>query len=364
MSNLHDLHQVGQSLWLDNITREILDDGTLKQYIDEFDVTGLTSNPTIFDKAISGSEAYDDAIAERAKSAQSAEDLFVELALDDLRRAAELFEPAFKSSDKVDGWVSMELSPLLSADTKGSIESAKRIHRQAATENLLVKIPGTPEGIPAIEESIFNGIPINVTLLFSADQYLAAAHAYLRGIERRMEAGLDPAVGSVASLFVSRWDKSSAEDLPEDLQNKLGIAMSHRAYRAYREMLASPRWKKLADAGAKPQRLLWASTGVKDPKARDTLYLEALAAPDTVNTIPEKTLKAFADHGKVGKAMAEDGGDCEAMLKTIEDAGVDIDSLAKQLQKEGAESFVESWNHLLKGVADKAKKLGGEQLER
>ncbi len=360
MSNTHDLHQVGQSLWLDNITRDILDDGTLEKYIDQFDVTGLTSNPTIFDKAISGSEAYDDAIANNATSGKSPEDMFVELALEDLRRAAKLFEPVFKSSSKVDGWVSMELSPLLAADTKGSIESAKAIHKQAATENLLVKIPGTPEGIPAIEESIFNGIPINVTLLFSAEQYLAAAHAYLRGIERRIEAGLDPVVGSVASLFVSRWDKGSADDLPEELHNKLGIAMSQRAYRDYRKLLASPRWRKLADAGALPQRLLWASTSAKDPKARDTLYVEALAAPDTVNTIPEKTLQAFADHGKVGEAMAEDGGDGELMLKKIADAGVDIDALAKQLQKEGAESFVESWNHLIKGVADKAKKLGGK----
>ena len=360
MSNTHNLHQLGQRIWLDNITRDILDDGTLKTYIDEFDVTGLTSNPTIFDKAISGSEAYDDAIAHKAESGRSAEDMFVELALDDLRRAAELFQPVFERSNKVDGWVSMELSPLLAADTKGSIESAKKIHKQAATDNLLVKIPGTPEGIPAIEESIFNGIPINVTLLFSAEQYLSAARAYLRGIERRIEAGLDPVVGSVASLFVSRWDKGSADDLPDKLHNKLGIAMSQRAYRSYRELLASPRWKKLADAGAQPQRLLWASTGAKDPKARDTLYIEALAAPDTVNTIPEKTLKAFADHGKVGEAMAEDGGDGEATLKKISDAGVDIDALAKQLQKEGAESFVESWNHLLKGVADKAKKLGGK----
>ncbi len=360
MSNLHDLHKLGQSLWLDNITRDILDDGTLKKYVDEFDVTGLTSNPTIFDNAISDSEAYDDAIADKARSGQSFEDMFVELALEDLRRAAELFKPVFKSSNKVDGWVSMELSPLLAADTKGSIESARKIHQQAATDNLLVKIPGTPEGIPAIEESIFNGIPINVTLLFSAEQYLAAAHAYLRGIERRIEAGLDPVVGSVASLFVSRWDKGSADDLPEELHNKLGIAISQCAYRAYRELLASPRWKKLADAGAQPQRMLWASTSVKDPKARDTLYLEALAAPDTVNTIPEKTLKAFADHGKVGEPMAEDGGDCDAMLKKISDAGVDIDTLAKRLQKEGAESFVDSWNHLLKGVADKAKKLGGK----
>lgn len=357
MSKLHELHQLGQSLWLDNISRVILDNGTMKKYVDEFEITGLTSNPSIFDTAISGSDAYNQGIAESATTAKSPEALFIELALRDLRRAAELFKPAFKRSNTMDGWVSMEVSPLLAADTTGSIAAAKQIHDQAATENLLVKIPGTPEGVPAIEESIFNGIPINVTLLFSAEQYLASAHAYLRGIERRIQAGRDPVVRSVASLFVSRWDKASAGELPEELHNKLGIAISQRTYRDYRELLASSRWKKLADAGAQPQRLLWASTSTKDPKAPDTLYVEALAAPDTINTIPEKTLHAFADHGKVGKAMAEDGGDCETMLKKISDAGVDIDALAQRLQSEGAESFVESWNHLLKGVADKAKAL-------
>lgn len=357
MSKLHELHQLGQSLWLDNISRVILDNGTMKKYVDEFEITGLTSNPSIFDTAISGSDAYNQGIAESAKTAKSPEALFIELALQDLRRAAELFKPVFKRSNTMDGWVSMEVSPLLAADTKGSIAAAKQIHDQAATENLLVKIPGTPEGVPAIEELIFNGIPINVTLLFSAEQYLASAHAYLRGIERRIQAGRDPVVRSVASLFVSRWDKASAGELPEELHNKLGIAISQRTYRDYRELLASSRWQTLADAGAQPQRLLWASTSTKDPKAPDTLYVEALAAPDTINTIPEKTLHAFADHGKVGKAMAEDGGDCETMLKQISKAGVDIDALAQRLQSEGAESFVESWNHLLKGVADKAKAL-------
>ena len=360
MSNLHDLHKLGQSLWLDNISRAILDDGTMKKYVDEFEITGLTSNPSIFDKSISGSDAYDKAISEQAKSAKSPEALFIELALEDLRRAADLFKPVFNRSKTMDGWVSMEVSPLLAADTKGSIAAARQIHDQAATENLLVKIPGTPEGVPAIEESIFNGIPINVTLLFSAEQYLASAHAYLRGIERRIEAGRDPVVRSVASLFVSRWDKASEDELPEELHNKLGIAIAQRTYRGYRELLASPRWTKLANAGAQPQRLLWASTGTKDPKASDTLYVEALAAPDTINTIPEKTLHAFADHGKVGAPMAEDGGDCETMLKKISEAGVDIDALAKRLQEEGAESFVESWNHLLKSVADKAKALDGK----
>ena len=360
MSNLHDLHKLGQSLWLDNISRAILDDGTMKEYVDEFEITGLTSNPSIFDKAISGSDAYDKAISDQAKSAKSPEALFIELALEDLRRAADLFKPVFNRSKTMDGWVSMEVSPLLAADTKGSIAAARQIHDQAATENLLVKIPGTPEGVPAIEESIFNGIPINVTLLFSAEQYLASAHAYLRGIERRIEAGRDPVVRSVASLFVSRWDKASEDELPDELHNKLGIAIAQRTYRGYRELLASPRWTKLANAGAQPQRLLWASTGTKDPKASDTLYVEALAAPDTINTIPEKTLHAFADHGKVGAPMAEDGGDCETMLKKISEAGVDIDALAKRLQEEGAESFVESWNHLLKSVADKAKALDGK----
>ena len=357
MSTLHELHQLGQSLWLDNISRVILDNGTMKKYVDEFEITGLTSNPSIFDKAISGSDAYNKGIAESAETAKSSEALFIELALQDLRRAAELFKPAFKRSNMMDGWVSMEVSPLLAADTKGSIAAAKQIHEQAATENLLVKIPGTPEGVPAIEESIFNGIPINVTLLFSAEQYLASAHAYLRGIERRIQAGRDPVVRSVASLFVSRWDKASADELPEELHNKLGIAISQRTYRDYRELLASPRWKKLVDAGAQPQRLLWASTSTKDPKAPDTLYVEALAAPDTINTIPERTLLAFADHGKVGAPMAEDGGDCEAVLKKISKAGVDIDALAQRLQSDGAESFVKSWNHLLKGVAYKAKAL-------
>ena len=357
MNHLQSLRELGQSLWLDNITREILDNGTLKRYIDDYSITGLTSNPTIFDEAIGDSDAYDAGIREKSAAGKQGEALFIELALEDLRRAADLFRPAFDATHGVDGWVSMELSPLLAADTAGSIEAASRVHEQAARANLFVKIPGTPEGVPAIEESIFNGVPINVTLLFSTEQYQAAADAYLRGIERRIEAGLDPVVASVASLFVSRWDKASAEQLPAGLRNKLGIAVAQRTYRAYRELLASPRWKKLAAAGAQPQRLLWASTGTKDPAAPDTLYVEALAAPDTINTVPEKTLRAFADHGKVRGAMAEDGGDAEATLQELVQAGVDLDALATRLQQEGAASFVKSWKQLLQRIADKTQAL-------
>ncbi len=353
------LHDLGQSLWLDNITREILDNGTLQRYIDEWSITGLTSNPTIFDEAIGGTSAYDEGIRAKAAEGKSDETLFVELALEDLRRAADLFRPAFVASDRADGWVSMEVSPLLAADAAGSIEAARQIHRQADRPNLFVKIPGTPEGLGAIEESIFAGVPINVTLLFSREQYIAAAAAYFRGIERRIEAGLDPRVGSVASIFVSRWDKAASGKLPAELRNRLGIAIGQRSYRAYRELLASPRWKKLAAAGATPQRLLWASTGTKDPDASDTLYVEALAAPDTINTMPEKTLKAWAAHGDFAHAMQADGGDAEDVLARIAQAGVDIDALALQLQIDGAEAFVKSWKELMQRIAEKSAALAG-----
>ena len=357
MNQAQELHKLGQSLWLDNITREILDNGTLRKYIDEFAVTGLTSNPTIFDEAIGNTDAYDQGIREKAKAGKSGEVLFVELALEDLRRAADLFRPVFDATSGVDGWVSMEVSPLLASDTSASIDAAARIHAQAARRNLFVKIPGTPEGIPAIEESIFDGIPINVTLLFSREQYLAAAEAYLRGVERRIAAKRDPDVASVASLFVSRWDKAIADKVPAELRNRLGIAIGGRTYRAYRELLASPRWRKLALAGARPQRLLWASTGTKDPNASDTLYIEALAAPDTIDTIPEKTLRAFADHGALAGVMAEDGGDAEAVLARFADAGIDIDALASQLQLDGAQAFVKSWKELMTRIADKSEAL-------
>ena len=357
MNKTQQLHDLGQRLWLDNITREILDNGTLRRYIDEFAVTGLTSNPTIFDEAIGKTAAYDKGIREKARTGKSGEALFMELALEDLRRAADLFRPIFDATDGVDGWVSMEVSPLLANDTMKSIAAAKQIHREAQRPNLFVKIPGTREGVAAIEESIFAGVPINVTLLFSREQYLASAEAYLRGIERRIAAGLDPRVASVASLFVSRWDKAVSERVPATLRNRLGIAIVGRTYRAYRDLLAAQPWRRLAAAGARPQRLLWASTGTKDPNAPDTLYVEALAAPDTIDTIPEKTLRAFAEHGELKGVMAEDGGDAEAVLARFTQAGIDLDALAQDLQRDGAQAFVKSWQELLQRIADKSQAL-------
>jgi transaldolase len=353
------LHDAGQSIWLDNITRPLLSSGGLQRYIDELSVTGLTSNPTIFDHAIGNTDAYDDGILDKTKVGRRGETLFLELALEDLRRAADLFRPVYNATDVFDGWVSMEVSPLLANDTARSIDAASRIHRQAGRPNLFVKIPGTPEGVPAIEASIFAGVPINVTLLFSREQYVAAAEAYLRGIERRLAAGLSPRVASVASLFVSRWDKAVSDRVPADLRNRLGIAIAARTYRAYRELLASPRWLALAGAGARPQRLLWASTGTKDPSASDTLYVEALAAPDTINTIPEKTLHAFAAHGELKGTMAEDGGDAEAVLARFVRAGIDADAIARQLQRDGAEAFVTSWQALMQRLDDKGAVLAG-----
>ena len=357
MNKTTKLHALGQSIWLDNITRDLLDSGTMRRYIAEYSVTGLTSNPTIFDEAIGKTAAYDAGIRDKARAGRSGEALFIELALEDLRRAADLFRPAFDATQGVDGWVSMEVSPLLAADTAGSVAAAAQIHRQADRANLFVKIPGTPQGVPAIEESIFAGVPINVTLLFSRDQYVASAEAYLRGIERRIAAGRDPRVSSVASLFVSRWDKAVNDKVPPELPNQIGIAVAKQTYRAYRELLASPRWAKLAAAGARSQRLLWASTGTKDPHASDTLYVEALAAPDTITTIPEKTLAAFADHGNVESVLPADGGDADDVLARFARAGIDVDAIAKQLQVDGAKSFVASWNELLQRIAKKTATL-------
>ncbi len=357
MNKTRLLRDLGQSIWLDNVTRKMLDDGSLRSTIEAFSVSGLTSNPTIFNDAIGNSGAYDEGIRKKAGDGKAGEVLFMELALEDLRRAADLFRPAFAATDGVDGWVSMEVSPLLAQDTAGSIAAAAQIHAQADRPNLYVKIPGTPEGVPAIEESIFAGVPINVTLLFSREQYVAEAEAYLRGIERRIDAGLDPKVASVASLFVSRWDKAVSDKVGADLRNRLGIAVAQRTYRAYRELLASPRWRRLAAAGARPQRLLWASTGTKDPTAPDTLYVEALAAPDTIDTMPDKTLRAFAEHGSLAGTMAVDGGDAEAVLARFTQAGIDIDALAIQLQRDGAQAFVKSWKELLQRIADKRSTL-------
>jgi transaldolase len=357
MKATQELHNLGQSIWLDNITRDLLDSGTLKHYIDEFSVTGLTSNPTIFDHAIKNSSAYDGAIREKVSKGKSGEALFFELALEDLTRAAALLRPAYDRTEGVDGWVSLEVSPLLAYDTSSTLAAAKDLHAGAGQPNLFIKIPGTKEGLPAIEEAIFAGVPINVTLLFSREQYLAAAEAFLRGVERRIDAGLKSSVGSVASIFVSRWDAAVMGKASESLRDQLGIAIAKRTYSAYRTLLDSPRWQRALNFGARPQRLLWASTGTKDPKASDVLYIKALAAPFTVNTMPEGTLKALADHGELGAALPADGGDCEEVLAQFAKAGIDVDALANQLQDEGAKSFVKSWNELLAVIDSKSAAL-------
>src|SRR6516162_771336 len=351
------LHDLGQSIWLDNITRDLLTGGTLKRYIDELSVTGLTSNPTIFDHAIKNSTSYDVAIREKLKESKSGEKLFFELALDDLSRAADLFRPTHDRTNGVDGWVSLEVSPLLAHDTASTLAAAKDLHTRAQRPNLLIKIPGTKEGVPAIEEAIFAGIPINVTLLFSREHYVAAAEAFLRGIERRIAGGLDPDVGSVASVFISRWDVAVMDKVPHALRGRLGIANAKRTYKAYRALLDSPRWQRVYNAGARPQRLLWASTGTKDPEASDVLYVKSLAAPFTVNTMPEGTLKALADHGDVGATLPADGGNSEEELAGFADAKIDVHALAKQLQDEGAKSFVKSWNDLMGVISSKSAVL-------
>jgi transaldolase len=317
-------------------------------------VTGLTSNPTIFDQAITHSTAYDPAIRQKLTQGTSGEALFFELALEDLTRAADLFRPIYDRTDGVDGWVSLEVSPLLAYDTASTLTAAKELFARAGRPNLFIKIPGTPEGLPAIEEAIVAGVPVNVTLLFSREHYLAAAEAFLRGIERRINAGLNPAVGSVASLFVSRWDAAVMGKVPAAPRNQLGIAMAQQTYKTYRTLLSSPRWQRVYNAGARPQRLLWASTGTKDPNASDVLYIKALAAPFTVNTMPEGTLKALADHGELSEIMSADGGDCEAVLGQFAKADVDVNALAVRLQDEGAKAFVNSWNDLMHVIAAKS----------
>jgi transaldolase len=351
------VHDLGQSLWLDNITRSLLKTGVLRRYIDELSVTGLTSNPTIFDHAIKNSSDYDNAIKSKLAEGKSGEKLFFELALDDLRQAADLFRPVYDRTCGVDGWVSLEVSPLLAHDTKSTIEEAKNLHAQARRPNVFIKIPGTAEGLPAIEEAIFAGVPVNVTLLFSDDQYLAAANAFMRGIERRIEAGLKPDVASVASIFISRWDVAVTGKVPETLNNRLGIAIAKRTYKAYLDLLTSPRWMRAYNAGARPQRLLWASTGTKDPKASDILYVKSLAAPFTVNTMPEATLKALAEHEDVGATIPADGGNSEEELAQFAGVNIDVHVLSRQLQEEGAKSFVQSWNDLMDVIGSKSSAL-------
>ena len=351
------LHGQGQSLWLDNITRDMVENGTLARYIKDFSVTGLTSNPTIFDQAIKNSNAYDETITKKSGEGASGEDLFFGLALEDLTRAADLFRAVHERSGGVDGWVSLEVSPLLAYDAENTAHAARDLSARAGRPNLFIKIPGTKEGLPAIEESIFAGVPINVTLLFSREQYLAAAEAYLRGIERRIEAGLSPNVASVASVFISRWDGAVASKVPEALRNRLGIAIAGRTYKAYHELIGSPRWRRAYNFGARPQRLLWASTGTKDPKASQTLYIDALVSPFTINTMPEGTLKALAAKSDIGAALKPDGGDCEDVLAQFGKAGIDVDALAAQLQQDGAKAFVNSWNDLMGVITTKSAAL-------
>jgi transaldolase len=356
MSKITDLlHRIGQSLWIDNITRGLLDGGTLRKYVEELSVTGLTSNPTIFNQAIKNSDFYDTAIAQKVKEGKSGETLFFELAIEDLTRAADLFKPIHERSNGVDGWVSLEVSPKLAYDTQSTLKAAKQLYAQAGRPNLFIKIPGTREGLPAIEEAIFAGVPVNVTLLFSREHYRAAAAAYLRGIHRRIEAGLNPRVESVASVFVSRWDGAVVGKTTDEFRNRLGIAMAERTYKAYRDLLNSDRWMRLANHGAHPQRLLWASTGTKDPQAADYLYVKALASPNTVNTMPEATLLKFGEHGELGRILSAGGGESDEVIYTLERQGIDMDELAAKLQKEGAESFVKSWDEMMNVVAKKAQ---------
>jgi transaldolase len=357
MKATQKLHELGQSLWLDNITRDLLTSGTLRRYLEELSVTGLTSNPTIFDHAIKNSTAYDGAIRQKLKEGGSGEQLFFELALEDLTQAADLFRPVWEKTNGVDGWVSLEVSPLLAHDTAATLAAARDLHARAGRPNVLIKIPGTAEGLPAIEEAIFAGVPVNVTLLFAREHYVAAAEAYQRGLERRVAAGLRPDVGSVASVFVSRWDAAVMGKVPEELRDRFGIAVARQTYKAYRGLLDSPRWQRLYNAGARPQRLLWASTGTKDPRASDVLYVKSLAAPFTVNTMPEATLKALADHGEVGPILPAHGGDSEEVLARFAQAGIDVRALAARLQDEGARSFVKSWQDLLAVIASRSEAL-------
>jgi transaldolase len=357
MKATQQLHDLGQSIWLDNITRELLDTGVLARYIEELSVTGLTSNPTIFERAIKSSPSYDTSIHDKLAKGKSGEELFFEIALEDIARAADLFRPIYDRTNTVDGWVSLEVSPLLAYDAQSTLRAAKDLFARAGRPNLFIKIPGTREGLPAIEEAIFAGVPVNVTLLFSREQYIAAAEAFLRGIERRMDAGLNPNVGSVASVFVSRWDAAVEGKAPKGLRNQLGIAVAKRTYRAARNLLTSPQWQRIYNAGARPQRLLWASTGTKDPTASDILYVKALAAPFTVNTMPEATLKALAKYNQLGSILPSDGGDCEEVLARFAEAGIDLDALAIELQQAGAKSFADSWKALMGVIASKSTVL-------
>lgn len=357
MKTNQKLHDLEQSLWIDHITRDLLNSGMLKHYIEELSVTGLTSNSAIFGYAVKNSSVYDAAIRKKLKENKSGEELFLELALEDLCQAADLFRPIYDQTDGVDGWVSMEVSPRLTQDTDSAVDAVKDLYTRGRRPNIFIKIPGTTEGLPAVEEAIFAGVPVNVTFLYSREHYLAAAEAYLRGVERRIAAGLKPNVGSVASLFVNCWDVAVTGMVPDALHNQLGIAVARRTYKACRELAHSPRWERAYNAGARPQRLLWAGTETMDPEASDVFYINALAAPLTVSCMPESTLKAFADHGDIGTSMPVDDGDLEAALSRFAKAGIDIDALAAQLQDEGTASFIKSWIEILAVIASKSAAL-------
>lgn len=356
-ANTQNLYQQGVSLWLDNITRKMLDNGLLERYIADLGITGLTSNPSIFEAAIAKSSDYDAAILQLSKRGLSDEAIFFDLAIEDIQRAADLFLPIFNKTNGLDGFVSIEVSPLLAYDTENTLKAAKDIHQKVNRPNVFIKIPGTPEGLPAIEQAIAAGIPINVTLLFSAEQYEAAAMAYLRGVETRIENGLNPDVRSVASVFVSRWDRAVTQSATPDLQNKLGIAVMQKTYHTYQKFLSSPRVQRVMNYGGFPQRLLWASTGTKDPNISDVLYVNYLVAPYTVNTIPENTLLAFADHGSAGATMTDDTTAADQIIQQFENLSVNYLQLATQLQKEGAESFNVSWANLINSIANKKNQL-------
>jgi transaldolase len=349
------LHALGQSLWLDSISRLMLRSGALARYVSELAVTGLTSNPTILGHAMAAGSDYDHSLARLVDAGVTdAQDLVYSLALEDLAEAAALFRPAWERTAGVDGYVSLEVPPDVAYDAQATIALARRLHDQAGFPNLLVKIPGTPPGLTAMEETITAGIGVNVTLLFSDTHYLRTADAYLRALERRRAAGLDLNVPSVASVFISRWDAAADPLLPPALHGRLGLAMAQKTYSSHLQLLSDKRWQTLAEAGARPQRVLWASTSTKDPDLPDSYYLGRLAAPDTIDTVPEKTLLAFADHGDPDQRLAPDYAAAERTISAIADAGVDVDILAERLQRQGAGAFGADWAALLDAMREKA----------
>jgi transaldolase len=360
MNRLRALHDAGVSIWLDTLSRELLDSGEFARLIADCAVTGATSNPTIFAKAITGSERYDDQLrAAVAQGTDDAQELFFALALEDIRRAADMLRPAYDESDGRDGFVSFECTPDLADDTKATIEQAIELWTRLDRRNVMIKVPATEAGIPAIEELTARGVNVNITLLFSLARYEQVIDAYIGGLERRLAAGerVD-AISSVASFFVSRVDAKVDPLLPagSDLRGRVAIANAHRAYARYQERFTDERWLALREAGARPQRPLWASTGTKDPTYSDVLYVEELIAPEVINTMPEATLRAFADHGNVGRALSVDA---EAAAETLlrDGAGIDLDAITAELEHEGVRSFCDSYNQLLHCIETKTAQI-------